>query len=209
MPPRLTARRREILRTLARLQRDLGRSVTTAELASALGTTRQAVQVHLAALEQLGFLAARIGHAPLTITDAGKRELGSFPLVGEIAAGEPTLAEERPEGHAALLSDLLDLRDGDYLLKVRGDSMIEIGIYPGDVVVVRPSDACLPGEIAVVLVPGESTATLKRFYLEGNTVTLISENSSYAPMTFPADAVRVQGCLVGHVGKPRPRRSRT
>ncbi|PYE56319.1 transcriptional repressor LexA [Deinococcus yavapaiensis] len=208
MPPRLTDRRKAILRTLAKLQADLGRPVTTMELAAALGTTRQAVQVHLAALEHLGFLAPRVGHAPLTLTDAGRRELSTLPLVGEIAAGEPILADERVDGHAAMLSDVLDLREGDYLLRVRGDSMVGVGINPGDVVVVRPGSGCLAGEIAVVLLPGESTATLKRFYLDGGTVTLVSENPAYAPMTFPAEAVRVQGCLVGHVGGPKPRRSR-
>ncbi|UQN10693.1 LexA family transcriptional regulator [Deinococcus sp. QL22] len=114
------------------------------------------------------------------------------------------------EGYATRLQDVLDLHEGDFLLRVRGDSMLGIGIYPGDLVVIHPTQAePHPGEIVLVLLPDEESATLKRWHRLNGTVSLISENPAYLPMTFKAANVQIQGCLVGHIGIGRARRSIT
>ena len=145
---------------------------------------------------------------------AAKADL-RFPILGEIAAGQPTLADAQVEAYATRLQDVLDLREGDFLLKVRGDSMIGIGIYPGDLVAIRPQDEePLSGEITLVTIPGENTATLKRWHRDNGTVTLTSEHpesekpdSKYGPMKRRVQDVLIQGCLVGHIGTGRSRRN--
>lgn len=206
MPPRLTARRLELLRTLARLERQLGRPPSTAELAAALGVTLPGLAEHLRLLVGFGLLDKGGRYGPYTLTAGGREAIGSgFPVLGDIAAGAPILAEESRDIRAEKLSDVLDLREGDYLLRVRGDSMRGVGIYDGDLIAVRPCEACHNGEIAVVLLPGENSATLKRIYKEGDQVRLVSENPAVGPMVYPAAEVRVQGCLAGHIGAARSR----
>ncbi|WP_216319285.1 transcriptional repressor LexA [Deinococcus aestuarii] len=214
----LTARQRDVLEQVAQLEAQ-GVAITTLRLAQVLGHSRQNTRNHLLALRDQGMVRYQAGErftAVVQLTEAGRALLGlsedsgllSFPIVGEVAAGEPGLAEERIEGYAARLQDVLDLHEGDFLLKVRGDSMIGVGIYPGDLVAIRPqAEEPHSGEIALVFVPGEGTATLKRWGRDNGTVTLLSENPAYAPMTFPAEEVKVQGCLVGHIGTGRSRRS--
>lgn len=158
--------------------------------------------------------------AIIHLTDEGRDLLGlppitlSFPIVDDVAAGRPGYAEERIEGYATSLQNVLDIQEGDFLLRVRGESMLGIGIYPGDLVVIRPMQTePLPGEVALVAVPlvavpGEDTATLKRWHRNNGTVTLLSENPAYNPMTFEAEDILIQGCLVGHFGTGRTRQAR-
>jgi repressor LexA len=94
------------------------------------------------------------------------------------------------------MDTFLDVREGDFLLCVSGESMTGIGVMNGDHVLVRPTQEVHDGEVAVVLIPGENAATLKRLYRFGPEVTLISENPAYARMTYPADQVQVQGRAV-------------
>ena len=79
-----------------------------------------------------------------------------FPILGEIAAGQPTLADGQVEAYATRLQDVLDLREGDFLLRVRGDSMTGIGIYHGDLVAIHPSEEePNSGEVVLVLARGQ------------------------------------------------------
>ncbi|MBB6098213.1 repressor LexA [Deinobacterium chartae] len=211
--PDLTDRRYEILRTLAHLEADVEGSVLGRDLSAALRISRQALAQQLPLLERAGYLEYRRQprqQGTLRLTAKARAALGQgvYPVLGEIAAGEPTLADGSVQGYAERLADLLPLRDGDFLLRVRGESMTGVGIYPGDYVAVRPGTDILEGEIAVVLIPGEDGATLKRWYLDGNRVLLVSENPAFAPMSFARSEVRLQGVMVGHVGGGRPRRSR-
>lgn len=221
-----SGRQRDVLEEIARLERQ-GEGVTTGRLAESLSLPRQNVRAYLLALRDKGFVrydATERQTAVIRLTEAGwaltqgrvplpgaSGEAGeplAFPIVGEVAAGEPILAEQHIEDYAARLSDVLDLREGDFLLRVRGDSMIGVGIYPGDYVAIHPLlDEPHSGEIALVAVPGENTATLKRWHRDNGTVTLISENPAYPNMTYPVEEVEVRGCLVGHVGTGRTRRS--
>lgn len=205
-----TPRQIEILKTVARLEPILGRPPLATEVAQELGISRQALHVHLNQLRLLGLLEyqGRTGRNSVPLLSEAARRLlqPGFPVLGQIAAGPPGFADAFPEGQARNLADLLPLRPGDYLLRVAGDSMIGAGIYPGDHVAVRPDELPAPGEIAVVFLPGEETATLKRWYRQGEEVILIAENPVYPPMHFAAQAVRLQGVVIGHIGGRRPRR---
>jgi len=191
-------------RILAKIH-ELGEPVLAVDLARALGISRQGVRAQLLALKRKGLVAldARPRHGTLVrLTEAGRRAVGAaLPVLGEIAAGTPVFAEGAVEAYAERLADLLPVEPGDFLLKVRGDSMVGLGIRPGDYVVVRPFTGEPPsGAVVVVLLPGEETATLKRFYRQGKEVVLRSENPAYPELRFPAEAVRVQGEVVAHLG---------
>ncbi|MCP2013416.1 repressor LexA [Deinococcus sp. HSC-46F16] len=215
--PNLTPRQRDVLAEIARLEGE-GETVTTARLSATLSMPRQNVRTYMMVLRDQGYAryqAAERHTAIIHITDKGRALLGkppstlSLPIVGEVAAGQPGYAEERIEGYATRLQDVLEIHEGDFLLRVRGESMLGVGIYPGDLVVIRPmEEEPHSGEIALVAVPGEDTATLKRWHRDNGTVTLISENPSYEPLSFPAQNVQVQGCLVGHIGTGRARHTR-
>jgi len=207
----LTPRQREVLRYVALLENNC-ESVTSSRIAEHFKLARQNLREHLIALQDKNYViyeARARQTATVRLTAHARATLGvrGFPVVGEVAAGQPVYADQNVERFVTLLEDLLDLRDGDFLLRVRGESMIGAGIYDGDNVVIRPTEDEPPaGEIVLALVPGENTATLKRWQRRGDTVTLYSENPDFAPMTYRADDVGVQGVLVGHVGAARPRR---
>ena len=226
-PLRPTPRQKDVLMEIARLEGN-GEAITTARLGEQLGMPRQNVRSYLLALRDLELilyvagerqnavirltergasLTGTIGGSPTTGAGRNPRTLG-FPILGEVAAGQPGWAEEHIEGYAARLQDVLDLHEGDFLLRVRGDSMIGVGIYPGDLVAIHPtSDEPHSGEITLVSVPGEDSATLKRWQRHNGTVSLLSENPDYPPMTYKVQDVQVQGCLVGHIGTGRTRRT--
>jgi len=104
-------------------------------------------------------------------------EIIEIPIVGRVAAGQPILAEENIEGTLSLQASLINKRDNCFGLKVKGDSMINAGIFEGDVVVINPQQNANNGEIVVALLGDE--ATLKRYERTGNQVYLIPENENY------------------------------
>jgi repressor LexA len=115
-----------------------------------------------------------------------------LPLVGQVAAGQPILAEENIEDFIQTPS-YAGGDDGEYLLRVRGESMKNVGIMEGDLVVVRPQETAHDGEIIVALVGEE--ATVKRFYQEADHVRLQPENETMEPIR--STDVRVLGKVVG------------
>jgi repressor LexA len=203
MPPELTATRLQLLSVILRL----GARATLTQVARDRGVSKPAIAKQVAALQSLGYLAVnpdRFG--PLLLTDLARRTLNlGIPIYGRIAAGPPTLADQAPDDRTPDLETLLGMRDGDFLLRVTGDSMIGIGVLDGDYVIIRPAAQVNDGEVAVVLIPGENGATLKRLYHFGQDVILRAENPGLAQMSFPADQVRVQGRMVGRVGIGVPR----
>ncbi|WP_412026661.1 LexA family protein [Deinococcus yunweiensis] len=216
LPEGPDGRQGDVLSEIAVLEAQ-GEAVTTGRLGERLGMPRQNVRMYVLALRDKGLIlydASERRAAVMRLTDAGRVAAGlstpvplSFPMVGEVAAGEPSLADQRIEGYAARLTDVLDLKEGDFFLRVRGESMTGIGIYPGDLVAIHPTrEEPLQGDIALVAVPGENTATLKRWHRNNGTVTLHSENPEFAPMTFKVQDVQIQGCLVGIIGSGRNRR---
>jgi repressor LexA len=115
-----------------------------------------------------------------------------LPLVGQVAAGQPILAEENIEDYLEV-PDVVGGEDGDYILRVRGESMKDAGILEGDFVVVRPAEEARDGEIVVTLIDDE--ATVKRFFREKDHVRLQPENKSMKPIR--TKDLRLLGRVVG------------
>lgn len=208
MPPRLTQLRLTLLRLAARLTRDAGGPPSAAELARAAGLSEATMSFHLRALSELGLIERSGPRGRLILTDAARTAIGDgIPIYGQIAAGAPILAEQAPDQVTPSLDQLLGVRDGDFLLQVRGDSMTGIGVMDGDYVLVRPTPEVLDGEVAVVLIPGENAATLKRVYVFGEEAVLVSENPDHPRRTYPAADVQIQGRMVARLGLAGPRPS--
>jgi repressor LexA len=164
------------------------------------------VHAHLANLERAGLLR-RDPTKPRAIELVGRRReepavarsasVPTLPLLGQIAAGSPLLAEEAVEEEIAVPEPLG--RDADFLLRVKGDSMIEAGILDGDIVVVRKQTDARPGEIVVALVGDDESAdeaTVKTFHRERDgRIRLQPENSSLEPL-FP-EHVEILGKVTG------------
>ncbi|MEZ5206865.1 MAG: transcriptional repressor LexA [Acidimicrobiales bacterium] len=123
-----------------------------------------------------------------------RRPVRHVPLVGDVAAGTDVLASENVEELLPLLADFTG--DGElFMLRVRGDSMIEAGILDGDFVVARATHKADDGDVVVAGIPGEE-ATIKTYRHDGDTITLLPSNARLEPMTFPADEVAVFGKVV-------------
>ena len=205
--PMLTSRQQEIWQFLAEYVDAHGYPPTVREIGDAVGlASPSTVHAHLANLERAGLLR-RDPTKPRAIELVGRRReepavarsasVPTLPLLGQIAAGSPLLAEEAVEGEIAVPEPLG--RDADFLLRVKGDSMIEAGILDGDIVVVRKQTDARPGEIVVALVgDDESTdeATVKTFHRERDgRIRLQPENSSLEPL-FP-EHVEILGKVTG------------
>lgn len=152
---------------------------------------------HLKALEREGLIARAPG-VSRSITLVHATEDGSviLPLVGTVRAGLPQLAVEEIEAHIAVDSRLVKAK-GSFLLRVKGDSMIEAHIVEGDLAVVRPQSTASNGDIVVALIDGE--ATLKRFFHAGDHIRLQPENASLPPIIVAAGAhdVTIIGKVTG------------
>ena len=123
-------------------------------------------------------------------------EAMELPVMGRIAAGVPIDAISQVQAHVAVPGQMLSGRGHHYALEVKGDSMIDIGINDGDIVVVRETTTADNGDIVVALVEDQE-ATLKRFRQSGNTIALEAANPAYETRLFRDDQVKVQGRLVG------------
>ena len=209
---KLSKRQTELLRIIANLNKKLMRPASLKEIADKIKISRQNARVQLWKLKDSGYVnfsaQARQAIVP-TLTDKAKLFLGKegFAVLGSIAAGEPIYASSDIEKFTNKLSDILPLHEGDYLLKVHGDSMIDIGYYDDDYVIVRPQNTALNGEIVVAFLPEQESATLKRYYLKDDCVLLVAENKTYQDIKLAKDEVMVQGIVVGHISKKRARKT--
>jgi repressor LexA len=200
----LTARQREILAFVNDHSAQHGYPPTVREIGTAVGlTSSSTVHAHLANLERLGLLR-RDPAKPRALNLVGRSTkappgpestsgIRMLPLLGQIAAGAPLLAE----GHVEELMpvpELLTASGENFLLRVRGESMIDDGIHSGDYVVVRRQETAENGEIIAALVDG-GEATVKRIYREKDRIRLQPGNPSMAPIY--ADDVVVLGRVVG------------
>jgi repressor LexA len=198
----LTSRQRDIWSFLLEYVDRHGYPPTVREIGEAVGlASPSTVHAHLANLERAGLLR-RDPTKPRALELVGRAkpaeavaaELPKLPLLGQIAAGAPLLADENVEDEIAVPETLR----GDFLLRVRGDSMIEAGILDGDVVVVRRAQDAEDGEIVVALAGDDETAdeaTVKRFFRERDRIRLQPENSALEPIY--ARHVQVLGKVVG------------
>ncbi len=194
----LTQRQREIVEFIAHHATEHGYPPTVRDIGRAIGlTSPSTVHGHLAKLERLGLLR-RDPTKPRALEllgEAASRAVGrpaGLPLVGRVAAGRPVLAEENVEDYVEVPA-LAGGEEGEYVLRVSGDSMRDAGILEGDHVVVRRQETAQDGDIVVALVDDE--ATVKRYFREADHVRLQPENPSIEPIL--ARDVRILGRVVG------------
>jgi len=199
----LTARQRAILDFIVDAQRDRGFPPSVREIGEAVGlTSPSTVHTHLATLQRRGFLmrdptkprAIEVRYDPASGASVERRPVSHVPLVGDVAAGTDVLAAENVEELVPVPSDLTG--EGPlFMLRVRGDSMVDAGILGGDFVVVRSQPEARDGEVVVAGIPGEE-ATVKTFRRRGRKVVLEPANARLSPMEFPAGDVQVFGRVV-------------
>jgi repressor LexA len=202
------ARKQRIIDYIAATVRSSGYPPSVREIAEAVGlASTSAVHHHLQALEREGYLERGASHsrairltpmAALRGAHAGDGlarlggQLYQLPIIGEIAAGGPIEAYQ-DASETLNVPETLAGNDA-YVLKVRGDSMIEAHITDGDFVVIRPQQTARNGDIVVAQVE-ENAVTLKRFFKEKNRIRLQPANDQYPPQFY--DNVRIQGKLIG------------
>jgi repressor LexA len=197
----LTKRQQEIFDFIKKYSARYGYPPTVRDIGKAVGlASSSTVHQHLANLEKIGILR-RDPSKPraIELLDRAVQEVRNIvgspdglPLVGSVAAGAPVLAEENIEEYVNV-PDIAGGDKGEYLLRVRGQSMKDAGILEGDLVVVRPQETAVDGDIVVAMV-GED-ATVKRYFLESDHVRLQPENDAMEPIR--SREVRVLGRVVG------------
>ena len=174
----LTDRQQQVLDYLSSYINQHECPPTLREISEHIGTagTVSAMR-HLEALERKGYVNRRDGSRGIALV--GRSGSVAVPIVGTVRAGMPELATEDILGFCQIDANWLKGR-GNFILKVKGSSMIEAGIYDGDYAIIRPQQTADNGEIVVVLIDGE--ATLKRFYREHDHIRLQPENSAMEPI---------------------------
>ncbi len=175
-----------------------GYSPTMQELADQLGVSKVTIFEHVEALERKELILrthnrARSLEVSPTVKLPDEAKPASFPIVGTIAAGQPIEAIENRE--TLDLESLFNTRHGTYVLRVKGNSMIEDHIADGDYVIIERRETARDGEIVVALLE-DGQATLKRFFKERGRIRLQPANSSMNPIYVDKD-IRIQGVLIG------------
>jgi repressor LexA len=200
----LTKRQQEIFDFIGKYSAKYGYPPTVRDIGKAVGlASSSTVHAHLANLEKIGLLR-RDPSKPRAI-ELLDRAVGSavdsvrgivrgegLPLLGSVAAGQPMLAEENIEEYVPV-PDIAGGSAGEYLLRIKGESMKDAGIIDGDYVVVHPQETARDGEVVVALLGEE--ATVKRFFKESDHVRLQPENETMQPIR--SKEVRVLGKVVG------------
>lgn len=206
MPEPLSPRQQQILDCIADWAAREGRPPTLREIAQQLGLRQHSsAQAHVEALIRKGWLARGTQHGSLRLLAAATEDDGGasndavflqLPLVGRVAAGAPILSEGHIEARYAIDLHLFRPRP-HYLLRVQGDSMIDVGIHDGDLIAVHRTPTALDGQIVVARIDDEITVKRLR-YADGH-LRLIAENPAYAPIE--VDAARndfaIEGLYVG------------
>ena len=196
----LTKRQQEIFDFIKKYSAKYGYPPTVRDIGKAVGlASSSTVHAHLSNLEKVGLLR-RDPSKPRAIELLDKAvgavkdavTPGGLPLVGHVAAGSPILAEENIEDYVQV-PQLAGGDDGEFILAVRGDSMVDAGILDGDFVVVQRRDTASDGEIVVALVGEE--ATVKRFFKESDHIRLQPENATMEPIR--TRDVSIVGRVVG------------
>ncbi|WP_288106318.1 transcriptional repressor LexA [Limnobacter sp.] len=205
----LTARQQQILDLIREQIANAGRPPTRAEIARELGfKSANAAEDHLQALAKKNVIALDastsrgirlLGEYAEGLEDLGSRMLENImqlPIIGRVAAGNPILAQEHVEKHIPVDPDLFGEKP-DYLLKVKGMSMKNIGILDGDLLAVKRSSTARAGQVVVARVNDE--VTVKRYFQKGATVELQAENEDFSPIevNLRKDQFAIEGLAVG------------
>ena len=199
MDTTLTRRQRDILEFIRAFRAEQGISPTHREICERFGySSYGTVYKHLRLLREKGLLR-RTRHQRRGVSLAGEaaseRRQRGLPFLGLIAAGQPI--ETLPGNESLPVPEHLlgGPRDQHYVLRVTGQSMVDEGIFDGDLVVIRRCERADPGDMVVALVDGE--ATLKRFFPEAGVIRLQPSNPSMSPLRVEPERVRIQGQVVG------------
>ena len=199
----LTYRQREILDFIEIQMRERGYPPSVREIGEAVGlTSPSTVHNHLLTLQRLGYLhrdptkprAIAMRYDPSSGAQLERRPVRNVPLVGDVAAGTDVLAQQNVEELLPVPADFTG--EGElFMLRVRGDSMVDAGILDGDYVVCNTQPQVTNGDIVVAGIPGEE-ATVKTYQRSGNKITLLPHNTRLQPMVFAANEVQVFGKVV-------------
>lgn len=198
---KLTNKQEKILTTIKKFIADNGYSPSIRELCTLCNLSSTATMfVHLKNLTSKGYIN-QAGSKSRTIElnvpneyDKKSDNVINVPLLGKVAAGNPIEAIERPNEFFSLPKELIPLKTEVFTLEVNGDSMINIGIYDGDIVIVKRSNTANNGEI-VVAMTDENEVTLKRFFKESNHIRLQPENDCLEPIIL--NNVTILGKAIG------------
>ncbi len=199
MPKEITERQKELLKYIIKQVRDYNLPPSVSEMAGFLKVkSKNAVAKLLSALENEGYIRttgkARGIEVLKTLGESLEKGFMKVPLLGSIQAGTPHLAEEHIEEWINLPQTLVKGRRDVFLLRVRGDSMVNAGIFEGDLVIVRPTREAKNNDIVVALLHDE--ATVKRLVYVKNRAYLKAENPDYKNI-YPKEEWSVQGKVVG------------
>jgi len=199
----ISKRQQQILEFIESQTRERGFPPSVREIGMAVGlTSPSTVHSHLNTLTRLGYLrrdptkprAIEVRWDPNSGVVMERRPVRHVPLVGDVAAGTDVLAQENVEELFPVPSDFTG--DGElFMLRVRGDSMIEAGILDGDFVIAVQQPTAETGDVVVAGIPGDE-ATVKTYRVDGDRVVLVPSNSTMEPMVFDADDVTVFGRVV-------------
>jgi len=195
----LTEKQKEVFHFIQSSFAHNGFAPSVREIAEALGKSAQAIQQHIESLRAKGYLQHQPlksrANVPMQSQIFTVEQIAEVPILGRVQAGLPLLAEENLEGTLLLPREWVK-DDKVFLLRVKGDSMEEAHILPGDLALIRQQPNAENGEIVVARVH-QSDATLKRFYRRANSVLLKAENPKYEPIEVEADKVEVVGKVIG------------
>jgi repressor LexA len=199
----LTPRQRQVLEYIDEQVRQRGFPPSVREIGEAVGlTSTSTVHAHLSALVNKGYInrhpsrprALEVRFEPSTGAAVERRPLRNVPVVGHVAAGTGVLAAENIDEVQPVPADFTG--DGPvFMLKVRGESMIEAGIFDGDHVVVRQQNTAEKGDVVVAGIPGDE-ATIKTFLRRGDKVVLRPANEALTDMVYRPDEVTIYGKVV-------------
>lgn len=214
---KLTDKQAQVLGFLREHIIEHGYPPTMREIGSHFGFSFPAAKGHLQALERKGYVKLNagksrgieiIGADPIDeirdpvnspMRKEGHAPAIPLPLVGSVRAGEPLTAVREYEEHISVDSNLFG-HEGSFVLRVKGDSMYEAGIFEGDYVIVRPQNHIENGQIGVALV-GSEEATVKKITYDGPYITLVPCNPTLGPKTYPAMEIQILGKVMGLIRK--------
>jgi repressor LexA len=192
----LTSRQQEVLDCIRDFIRDTGMAPTRAEIAEQMGfQSKNAAADHLRALERKGMIKLYNDRSRgIQLLEASLGEEESLPIVGLVAAGTPIDAIENHEGSLPVPPSLFRQRP-TYLLRVRGDSMIDAGILDGDLIAVRKANSARNGEIVVARINDE--VTVKTLKMNQRSASLLPANQAYSPIQVNPEELVIEGIFVG------------